>query len=114
MSDLKDSKKFPVLYSNRGGKFTYHGPGQRVIYLMIKLERFNFDVRKYVSFLEELTIKTLDDFNISSHRSKKGIGVWTFGKEKFGNGSLVYLVDNMLFRGFWYSGKQVFSNAVFF
>ena len=37
-----------------------------------------------------------------------------FGKEKFGNGSLVYLVDNLLFRGFWYSGKQVFSNAVFF
>ena len=83
MSDLKDSKKFPVQYSNRGGKFTYHGPGQRVIYLMIKLERFNFDVRKYVSFLEELTIKTLDDFNISSHRSEKGIGVWTFEKEKF-------------------------------
>ena len=85
LSDLKDSKKIPVFYSNRGGKFTYHGPGQRVIYLMIKLERFNFDIRKYVSFLEQLTINTLDDFNISSHRSEKGIGVWTFEKERFGS-----------------------------
>ena len=85
LSDLKDSKKIPVFYSNRGGKFTYHGPGQRVIYLMIKLERFNFDIRRYISFLEQLTINTLDDFNINSHRSEKGIGVWTFEKERFGS-----------------------------
>ena len=84
LNDLKDSKKFPVFCSNRGGKLTYHGPGQRIIYLMIKLERFNLDVRKYVCFLEELTIKTLDDFNISCHRSEKGIGVWTYEKENFG------------------------------
>ena len=75
--DLKDPKRFPVITTNRGGQFTYHGPGQRIVYLMIKLERFRFDVRKYVYFLEELVIRTLDDFSINTHRWKQAIGVWT-------------------------------------
>ena len=77
IKDLKDPKRFPVITTNRGGQFTYHGPGQRIVYLMIKLERFSFDVRKYVYFLEELVIRTLDDFSISTHRWEQAIGVWT-------------------------------------
>ena len=77
IKDLKDPKRFPVITTNRGGQFTYHGPGQRIVYLMIKLERFSFDVRKYVYFLEELVIRTLDDFSINAHRWEQAIGVWT-------------------------------------
>lgn len=77
IKDLKDPKRFPVITTNRGGQFTYHGPGQRIVYLMIKLERFSFDVRKYVYFLEELVIRTLDDFSINTHRWEQAIGVWT-------------------------------------
>ena len=76
--DLKEPNKFPVVTTNRGGQFTYHGPGQRIVYVMIKLDRFNYDVRKYVHFLEELVIKTLKDFDIASHRWKEAIGVWTY------------------------------------
>ncbi|PQM56756.1 MAG: lipoate-protein ligase B [Rhodobacteraceae bacterium] len=76
--DLKDPKRFPVITTNRGGQFTYHGPGQRIVYVMIKLGRFDYDIRKYVHFLEDLVIKTLKDFNITSHRWEKAIGVWTY------------------------------------
>mgnify|MGYP001335622413 CR=1 FL=1 len=76
--DLKEPNKFPVVATNRGGQFTYHGPGQRVVYAMIKLKRFDYDIRKYVHFLEELVIKTLKDFDITSHRWKEAIGVWTY------------------------------------
>ena len=77
IKDLIEPKRFPVITTNRGGQFTYHGPGQRIVYLMIKLERFSFDVRKYVYFLEELVIRTLDDFSINTHRWEQAIGVWT-------------------------------------
>jgi len=85
--DLKEPKRFPVITTNRGGQFTYHGPGQRILYAMIKLDRFNYDIRKYVHFLEELVIETLKDFGISSHRWKEGIGVWTYKtlKSEFNN-----------------------------
>ena len=74
--DLKEPNKFPVYTTNRGGQFTYHGPGQRIVYLMINLERFDLDIRKYVYFLEELVIKTLSDLSIPSRRWKDAIGVW--------------------------------------
>ena len=80
INDLKEPNKFPVVNTNRGGKFTYHGPGQRIIYVMIRMERFNLDVRKYAHFLEELVIKSLSDFNIACHRFERRIGVWTYGK----------------------------------
>ena len=55
-----------------------HGPGQRIVYVMINLGRFDYDIRKYVHFLEGLVIKTLKDFDITSHRWEKAIGVWTY------------------------------------
>jgi len=75
---LKNVKGAPVIKTNRGGQLTFHGPGQRIIYLMINLERFSYDIRKYVSFLEQLIMNTLHEFNILTHRWDKAIGVWTY------------------------------------
>ena len=68
----------PIVKTNRGGQLTFHGPGQRIIYLMVNLERFSYDIRKYVSFLEQLIMNTLYEFNITTHRWDKAIGVWTY------------------------------------
>ena len=75
---LQNVKGAPIFKTNRGGQLTFHGPGQRIIYLMINLSRFSYDIRKYVSFLEQLVINTLYEFNISTHRWDKAIGVWTY------------------------------------
>ena len=75
---LENVKGAPIIKTNRGGQLTFHGPGQRIIYLMVNLERFSYDIRKYVSFLEQLIINTLYEFNISTHRWDKAIGVWTY------------------------------------
>ena len=75
---LKNVKGAPIIKTNRGGQLTFHGPGQRIIYLMINLERFSYDIRKYVNFLEQLIMNTLYKFNISTHRWDKAIGVWTY------------------------------------
>ncbi|NLP58858.1 lipoyl(octanoyl) transferase LipB [Lutibacter sp. B1] len=61
---------------NRGGDITYHGPGQLVGYPIIDLESFFTDIHKYLRFLEEVIIKTLAEYNITSERSKGETGVW--------------------------------------
>ena len=83
---MKRVKDAPIFKTNRGGQLTFHGPGQRIIYLMINLKRFSYDIRKYVYFLEQLIIDTLKEFNISTHRWSKAIGVWTY-KTSYSNGS---------------------------
>ena len=75
---LENVRGAPIINTNRGGQLTFHGPGQRIIYLMVNLERFSYDIRKYVNFLEQLIMNTLYDFNISTHRWDKAIGVWTY------------------------------------
>ena len=75
---LENVRSAPIIKTNRGGQLTFHGPGQRIIYLMVNLERFSYDIRKYVSFLEQLIMNTLYEFNISTHRWDKAIGVWTY------------------------------------
>ena len=75
---LENIKGAQIIKTNRGGQLTFHGPGQRIIYLMVNLERFSYDIRKYVSFLEQLIMNTLYEFNISTHRWDKAIGVWTY------------------------------------
>ena len=75
---LENVKGAPIIKTNRGGQLTFHGPGQRIIYLMVNLERFSYDIRKYVSFLEQLIMNTLHEFNILTHRWDKAIGVWTY------------------------------------
>ena len=74
---LENVRGAPIINTNRGGQLTFHGPGQRIIYLMVKLERFSYDIRKYVSFLEQLIMNTLYEFNISTHRWDKACLLYT-------------------------------------
>lgn len=77
MSDLLDPHRFPVFESQRGGQFTYHGPGQRVAYVMLDLNRRGRDVRDFVCKLEQWIIDTLAEFNITGQRRREGrVGVW--------------------------------------
>ncbi len=74
--DLLMPKKFPVYKAGRGGQFTYHGPGQRVVYVMLDLRRRGRDIRKLVHNLEEWVIETLFAFNITAFKIPGMVGVW--------------------------------------
>jgi lipoyl(octanoyl) transferase len=74
--DLLDTKGFPVYRSGRGGQFTYHGPGQRVGYVMLDLKPRGEDVRRYVQDLEEWLIRSLARFNIKGERREGRVGIW--------------------------------------
>jgi lipoyl(octanoyl) transferase len=80
-SDLIEAR-FPVHRTGRGGQFTYHGPGQRIAYLMLDLRRRGTDVRRYVATLEEWMIRTLAAFNIRGERREDRIGVWVRRPDK--------------------------------
>jgi lipoyl(octanoyl) transferase len=73
--DLLDPR-FPLFTTGRGGQLTYHGPGQRVAYVMLDLKRRRPDVRAYVAGLEEWIIRTLDAFNVRGERREDRVGVW--------------------------------------
>jgi lipoyl(octanoyl) transferase len=75
-ADLVDPGRFPVFDAGRGGQYTYHGPGQRVGYLMLDLRRRGRDVRCFVSGVEQLVIDTLAEFGVISERRAGRIGVW--------------------------------------
>lgn len=75
-SDLLTPDRFPVYQTGRGGEFTYHGPGQRVIYVMLDLKRRKEDVRAFIGALEEWIIQTLAEFNIKGERREDRVGVW--------------------------------------
>ncbi|MCX7307146.1 MAG: lipoyl(octanoyl) transferase LipB, partial [Afipia sp.] len=79
--DLIDAR-FPVFATGRGGQFTYHGPGQRVVYLMLDLKRRRPDVRAYVANLEQLAIQTLAAFKVRGERREDRVGVWVLRPEK--------------------------------
>jgi len=74
--------RFPVFSAGRGGQFTYHGPGQRVAYVMLNLKRRGPDVRRFVATLEEWLIRTLLAFNVRGERRDDRIGVWVPRPEK--------------------------------
>jgi lipoyl(octanoyl) transferase len=74
--------RFPVFKTGRGGQFTYHGPGQRVAYLMLDLNRRGPDVRAYVAALEEWIIRTLARFSVRGERRHDRIGVWVRRPDK--------------------------------
>ena len=80
-SDLLDAK-FPIFSTGRGGQLTYHGPGQRVAYVMLDLKRRRPDVRAYVAGLEEWIIRTLDAFNVRGERREGRVGVWVRRPDK--------------------------------
>lgn len=76
IDDLVDPDRFPVFEAGRGGEYTYHGPGQRVAYVMLDLKRRREDVRAFVAALEEWIIRTLDRFNVKGERREDRVGVW--------------------------------------
>ncbi|MFA3915996.1 lipoyl(octanoyl) transferase LipB [Ruegeria hyattellae] len=80
--DLTDPDRFPVHESKRGGQYTYHGPGQRVIYVMLNLGKRGRDVRRFVQQLEHWVIATLDEFNLRSHIREGRVGVWIVRDDK--------------------------------
>ena len=74
--DLLTPNRFPVFKTGRGGQYTYHGPGQRVAYIMLDLNRRRRDIRAFVSSLETWIINTLAKFNIRGERRPDRIGIW--------------------------------------
>jgi lipoyl(octanoyl) transferase len=83
--DLLSPDRFPVYNVGRGGQYTYHGPGQRVVYVMLNLTKRGRDVRKYVTNLEQWVINSLSEFGIIGERREGRVGVWVVrenGKEE--------------------------------
>ena len=81
-ADLVEPARFPVHRSGRGGQFTYHGPGQRVAYAMLDLNRRTPDLRRYVAALEAWLIDALEQFNVRGERREDRVGVWVRRPEK--------------------------------
>ena len=81
-ADLTDPDRFPVYPSKRGGQYTYHGPGQRVIYVMLDLNKRGRDVRAFVKQLEAWVIATLDEFNVTGEIRDGRVGVWVVRDDK--------------------------------
>jgi|TARA_B100000902_G_scaffold39823_2_gene47365 lipoyl(octanoyl) transferase len=69
-------KSINIQETNRGGKITYHGPGQLIFYFVIDLRNRKKDIRKFISIIENTIIETLKQFKIESHADKKNIGIW--------------------------------------
>lgn len=74
-ADLLDAR-FPIFDAGRGGQYTYHGPGQRVAYVMMDLHALGGDVRRFVWTLEDWIIRTLSSFNVRAERREGRVGLW--------------------------------------
>ncbi len=85
-ADLLDDLGLPVHRTGRGGQFTYHGPGQRVAYVMLDLDRRGRDLRRYVSNLESWIIDTLARFNVTGERRPGRVGIWVDRSRDLGPG----------------------------
>ena len=87
--EILNSDIIDVIKSNRGGKTTYHGPGQRIVYFMLNLNNKNRDIRKFITIIENSLISFLANYNIEAQTFKDRVGVWvtknnniSFDKEK--------------------------------
>ena len=81
-SDLTDPDRFPVHVSKRGGQYTYHGPGQRVAYVMLDVAKRGHDVRRFVHDLERWIITALAEFNVQGKIREGRVGVWVTRPDK--------------------------------
>ncbi|CUH48070.1 lipoyl(octanoyl) transferase LipB [Ruegeria atlantica] len=82
IEDLTDPDRFPVFEAKRGGEYTYHGPGQRVAYVMLDLNTRGKDVRRFVKQLEEWVIAALAEFNVHGEIRDGRVGVWVRRNDK--------------------------------
>ena len=80
-ADLVEPALFPVHRSGRGGQYTYHGPGQRIAYVMLDLRRRGADIRRYVHTLEDWLIGTLALLGVAGERREGRIGIWVVGAD---------------------------------
>lgn len=85
-ADLTDPDRFAVYVAGRGGQYTYHGPGQRVVYVMLDLNQRGRDVRRFVCALEDWIIATLATFNVRGERRAGRVGVWVVRPDRAGLG----------------------------
>ena len=76
------NKKIKIVETNRGGKITYHGPGQIICYFVLDLKKRKKDIRKLISLIEKTIIESLLEFNINSFGDSKNIGIWTLHKNQ--------------------------------
>ena len=76
------NKKIRLIKTSRGGKITYHGPGQKVVYFVLNLNKRKKDIRKFITNIEKCIIYTLKEFNINSQNDKKNIGIWIKKKQE--------------------------------
>ena len=83
--DLVAPDRFPVHVAGRGGQYTYHGPGQRVAYVMLDVDRRGRDVRRFVAALEDWVIDTLAQFNVKGERRAGRVGVWVVRPDRPAN-----------------------------
>tara|TARA_B100000886_G_C20242756_1_gene415308 strand:- start:83 stop:709 length:627 start_codon:yes stop_codon:yes gene_type:complete len=74
--------KIPIYNSGRGGKMTWHGPGQRIIYFIIDLKKRGLDIRRFVSNIENFLIASLLELDIKAFKKNNVVGIWTLDKEK--------------------------------
>ena len=74
--------KIPIYNSSRGGKITWHGPGQRIIYFIIDLKKRRLDIRRFVSNIEKFIIESLLELDIIAYKKNDIVGIWTLDKEK--------------------------------
>ena len=75
------NKNLKVIKTNRGGKYTHHGPGQKVVYFVLNLNKRGKDIRKLVNKIENCIIDILREYKISSYRDNKNIGIWVGNKK---------------------------------
>lgn len=80
--DLLTTDRFPVYATGRGGQYTYHGPGQRIAYVMLNLNNRGQDVRQFVAVLEQWIINTLASFGVTGERREDRVGVWVQRPDK--------------------------------
>lgn len=80
--DLLDPDRYPVFQTGRGGQYTFHGPGQRVAYIMLDLNRRQRDVRRYVATLEDWIIDALAELGVVAGRRENAVGIWVDRPDK--------------------------------
>lgn len=104
-ADLKDAARFPVFTSGRGGQFTYHGPGQRIAYVMLDVQRrFGTDVRAFVGALERWIIATLAALGIEGEVRPGRVGVWVDDKARAGAERKIAAIGIRIRHGVSYHG----------
>ena len=69
-------KRIKLIHTSRGGKITWHGPGQLIFYFVINLNKRNKDIRRFLNLIEKTIIETLKKYNIKSFNDKKNVGIW--------------------------------------